>query len=191
MAAERVAPASRADKARLTKQRIVDTALALFSSQGYDATSLQDIADALGLTKAAVYYHFRSKAEILAAVAEPTMEAITLIVEAAARLRTRRARIDALVEGFVDVMLDQRATMNVLNNDPVMHSQVKKDATDIAALQNRVIEMIYGDHPTVDQRLAIFAVAGIVDAAAFMTDVSNADIRPVIVRAIRRLIPDR
>jgi len=42
-----------------------------FRDRGYDATSLQDIADEIGLTKSAVFYHFRGKQEILRELAEP------------------------------------------------------------------------------------------------------------------------
>ena len=48
-----------------TRERILDIALELFTEQGYDKTSLQNIADRLGTTKAALYYHFKSKAAIL------------------------------------------------------------------------------------------------------------------------------
>ncbi|HZQ81544.1 MAG TPA: helix-turn-helix domain-containing protein [Gaiellaceae bacterium] len=48
-----------------TRNRILDVALELFNDQGYDATSLREIAERLGVTKAALYYHFKSKADIL------------------------------------------------------------------------------------------------------------------------------
>jgi AcrR family transcriptional regulator len=51
-----------------TRDRILDTALQLFTEKGFDATSLQAIADRLGFTKAAIYYHFRSKEDILMAL---------------------------------------------------------------------------------------------------------------------------
>ncbi len=51
-----------------TRERILDTALQLFTEKGFDATSLQEIADRLGFTKAAIYYHFRSKDDILMAL---------------------------------------------------------------------------------------------------------------------------
>jgi AcrR family transcriptional regulator len=47
------------------RERILDVALELFNDQGYDATSLREIAERLGITKAAIYYHFQSKADIL------------------------------------------------------------------------------------------------------------------------------
>src|ERR1700733_4172431 len=48
-----------------TRERIPDIALELFSEQGYDQTSLRDIAERLGTTKAALYYHFARKEDIL------------------------------------------------------------------------------------------------------------------------------
>jgi AcrR family transcriptional regulator len=48
-----------------TRERILDIALELFTERGYDKTSIRDIAERLGTTKAALYYHFKSKADIL------------------------------------------------------------------------------------------------------------------------------
>ena len=51
-----------------TRQRILDIALDLFNEHGYDKTSLREIADELGFTKAALYYHFERKEDILLAL---------------------------------------------------------------------------------------------------------------------------
>jgi AcrR family transcriptional regulator len=48
-----------------TRDRILDVALELFNEQGYDKTSLREIAERLGVTKAALYYHFERKEDIL------------------------------------------------------------------------------------------------------------------------------
>jgi AcrR family transcriptional regulator len=48
-----------------TRERILDIAQKLFTEQGYEATSLRDIAEQLGTTKAALYYHFERKEDIL------------------------------------------------------------------------------------------------------------------------------
>lgn len=47
-----------------TRERILDVALELFNEQGYDKTSLRQIAERLGVTKAALYYHFERKEDI-------------------------------------------------------------------------------------------------------------------------------
>jgi AcrR family transcriptional regulator len=51
-----------------TRERILDIALELFNENGYDKTSLREIADRLGVTKAALYYHFERKEDILLAL---------------------------------------------------------------------------------------------------------------------------
>ncbi len=51
-----------------TRERILDVALDLFIQQGFDGTSLREIAEQLGVTKAALYYHFESKDDILMAL---------------------------------------------------------------------------------------------------------------------------
>ena len=51
-----------------TRERILDVALDLFVEKGFDQTSLREIAEQLGVTKAALYYHFPSKGDILIAL---------------------------------------------------------------------------------------------------------------------------
>ncbi|MEU9744615.1 TetR/AcrR family transcriptional regulator [Streptomyces niveus] len=48
-----------------TRQRIQDVALQLFAEQGYEKTSLREIAEHLDVTKAALYYHFKTKEDIV------------------------------------------------------------------------------------------------------------------------------
>ena len=52
-------------QAASTRERVLDVALDLFTERGFDRTSLREIAERLGLTKAALYYHFASKEDIL------------------------------------------------------------------------------------------------------------------------------
>ncbi|GGK17425.1 TetR family transcriptional regulator [Pilimelia terevasa] len=59
-----------------TRTRIRDVALDLFAAQGYEQTSLREIAERLGVTKAALYYHFRSKDEIVDSVLADRLSAI-------------------------------------------------------------------------------------------------------------------
>ena len=57
-----------------TKQRILDAALELFSTQGFEATSIAQIADAVGVRKASLYSHFDSKQDILDRLIDSIME---------------------------------------------------------------------------------------------------------------------
>jgi AcrR family transcriptional regulator len=61
-------PAATSDPVPSTRDRILDAALDLFIDQGFDGTSLREIAERLGITKAALYYHFESKDDILMAL---------------------------------------------------------------------------------------------------------------------------
>jgi AcrR family transcriptional regulator len=59
---------SEAPEGTSTRERILNVALELFTEKGYDGASLREIAEGLGVTKAAIYYHFASKDEILMAL---------------------------------------------------------------------------------------------------------------------------
>jgi AcrR family transcriptional regulator len=53
-----------------TRRRIQDVALALFAEHGYEKTSLREIAEVLDVTKAALYYHFKTKEDILVSIVD-------------------------------------------------------------------------------------------------------------------------
>jgi AcrR family transcriptional regulator len=55
-----------------TRERILEAALTLFAERGYEAISMREIAEQLGITKAALYYHFDSKADIVRAMLADT-----------------------------------------------------------------------------------------------------------------------
>mgnify|MGYP004485297375 FL=1 len=59
---------------RSTRQKILDAALDLFSTQGFEATSVSQIADRVGIRKASMYSHFASKQEILESLMQETMK---------------------------------------------------------------------------------------------------------------------
>ncbi|MFF5114908.1 TetR/AcrR family transcriptional regulator [Streptosporangium sp. NPDC000509] len=76
-----------------TRTRIQEIALKLFTEQGYEATSLREIAEALGVTKAALYYHFKTKDDIIASLAEDRVRAVEeLIAWARTQPRTDETR---------------------------------------------------------------------------------------------------
>ena len=91
-----------------TRERILDISLELFTAQGYDKTSLREIADRLGFTKAAIYYHFASKADILMALHmrlhEFGREALGAMGDDASPEMWAQ-----LLDGLIDQMLAQRS----------------------------------------------------------------------------------
>ncbi|MEV5988438.1 TetR family transcriptional regulator [Streptomyces sp. NPDC052051] len=64
-----------------TRQRIQDVALELFAEQGYEKTSLREIAEHLDVTKAALYYHFKTKEEILVSLFEDLTRPMDELIE--------------------------------------------------------------------------------------------------------------
>ncbi|MEU2062073.1 TetR/AcrR family transcriptional regulator [Streptomyces sp. NPDC013455] len=64
-----------------TRQRIQDVALELFAEQGYEKTSLREIAECLDVTKAALYYHFKTKEEIIVSLFEDLTKPIEDLIE--------------------------------------------------------------------------------------------------------------
>src|SRR6266516_1508042 len=101
-----------------TRTRLLQTALRLFTEHGVEGTSLQMIADALGVTKAAVYYHFKTKDEITEAVAEPAVGELNTILDRAATIGRPGPRADFIIDGFVDLVIRNRVLVAVLCSDP-------------------------------------------------------------------------
>jgi AcrR family transcriptional regulator len=85
-----------------TRERILDVALDLFVEKGFGETSLREIAERLGVTKAALYYHFPSKGDILIALHLRMHELIRgQVVRVSANPASRSAWISFL-DGLVD-----------------------------------------------------------------------------------------
>lgn len=66
---------------RSTKDAIRLAAIELFSSKGFEQSSLREVADAVGITKASLYYHYASKVDLLVAIIEPMFEDLRVLVE--------------------------------------------------------------------------------------------------------------
>ena len=64
-----------------TREKIQEVALELFGEQGYDKTSLREIAERLGVTKAALYYHFKTKEEIITSLMQAAGERLDEVAE--------------------------------------------------------------------------------------------------------------
>ena len=165
---------TRALQAERTRQQILATAQRLFAERGYDATSLQMIADELGLTKAAVYYHFRAKNEILLAAMRPGLLRLQTLLDEAAAIRGRRARIEHIVNGMVEFLVQNRHYAVMAATDPA----AKRDKMDdeSATLRRRGLTLIFGEHPTGAQRLAGGAAFFIPECLPDLVDLSDSDL---------------
>jgi AcrR family transcriptional regulator len=100
-----------------TRGRILDAALELFSEHGFDGTTLQQIADRLGVTKAALYYHFRSKDDLLDALHAPAVVDIEELLDAYEEAPITQARRRAFVQDYLDYLLRHRRLMAYIVRD--------------------------------------------------------------------------
>src|SRR5262245_47585946 len=136
---------TRAEQAEKTRAAVLETARRLFHEHGYDATSLQQIADAMGVTKANVYYYFRTKAAILEAILEPMAVALSGLLDAAEVIEDHDERLRFVVEGFVSQVVTAYRTVGPLNlGDPAMRREIAITRTldDIAV---RGLHLLFGD----------------------------------------------
>ncbi|MEZ0364326.1 TetR/AcrR family transcriptional regulator [Mycobacterium sp. pUA109] len=83
-----------------TRERIRSVAMELFTERGYATTSLRDIAEQLGVTKAALYYHFRTKEDIVASLSEDLRRGIDDIVGWAESTPPGRDRAQQIVTRY-------------------------------------------------------------------------------------------
>src|SRR5258708_36294865 len=80
-----------------TRARIQQVAVELFTEHGYEGTSLREIAERLDVTKAALYYHFKSKEDIVTSLVEDYSKQMDALIECGRRQpRTPEARRELL-----------------------------------------------------------------------------------------------
>lgn len=87
-----------------TRRRIQDVALELFAQQGYEKTSLREIAEQLDVTKAALYYHFKTKEEILVSIFEDLTQPIEDLIEWGRRQPHTLATKQEIVRRYADTL---------------------------------------------------------------------------------------
>jgi len=100
-------PRATTPKAEETRERILDAALTLFREQGFDETTMRDIAAKANVATGAAYYYFRSKEELVMAfyvrAADEAREVLPPLIDRSRDLKKRlRAVIDQKFEQFVD-----------------------------------------------------------------------------------------
>jgi AcrR family transcriptional regulator len=101
------------------RARILATALALFAEQGYEGTSLQQVADGVGLHKSSLFHHFRSKDELAREVYRGLAERLLkrlepVLAEDPPRLESLLAAVDASVDHFAAEPASARLLMRLL-----------------------------------------------------------------------------
>jgi AcrR family transcriptional regulator len=164
-----------------TPERIQAAALELFAAHGVQQTSLRAIAERIGITKPALYYHFGSRAELLRSVVQPMIddvEALLAEVEARADGDAR-----ALLARYFDVTMAHRGVITVVFRDAAAVAELDL-APRVRAWRRRLTTLLAGpDAPLADQARATVAIGGIGDCIAMFSDRPVAELRPAVLDA--------
>ncbi len=145
----------------------MDIALELFTENGFDKTSLREIADRLGFTKAAIYYHFASKEDILMAIHlrlhEFSREALEQIGQAEATPELWAMLLDRLI----DRMLENRALFLFHERNQAALENLHKEhhEADHEDLQVRFREALSSESIPLEGRVRMASAFGAVMAS--------------------------
>ncbi|MDD6791894.1 MAG: TetR/AcrR family transcriptional regulator [Thermobifida fusca] len=100
------------------REQIIDVATGLFRQKGYHATSLDDIADAIGFTKPAIYYYFKSKDDILFAIIDDIVD------QGLRRIQAVASREASATERMHDLLVENtRVILENLNANTVFYNE--------------------------------------------------------------------
>ena len=175
---------------RTPRERTISLARTLFLERGYSATSLQNIADAVGVTKAAIYHQYPTKLAILRAVLAPAIERIESIVQIAGAADSPRSGFDLVVVGLVDLVIDHGAIASLIRLDAAVVGILAADPVFVE-LMNRIDRRLIGDRPTPEARVVLVLAGGGLMAVGADPSVAALDRdtrRTVLIDAMYRLL---
>lgn len=143
-----------------TRRRILAVALELIADQGFAATSTRAIAERLRFTKAALYYHFRTKDDLLAALIAPIKQSIDELVQGASGSSAVERR--QIVGRYVDLVATYEEPIRVLSQPSVA---VRPAAQAVQPLYERLTRILSDqDDPDVIARARVRAALGAIHA---------------------------
>jgi AcrR family transcriptional regulator len=135
----------------------------MFAERGFHATSLREIATRLGLSKAALHYHFPAKEDLLDALLEPAFESVEAVIHTAPAPPLDHPATRALLTRYQEALLGAGSAMQVLDGDP--------SALVRPSIQRRVLKQLQAMEtllagPDLDQhrRLRARAALGVLHA---------------------------
>ena len=155
------------------RQEILRAAARLFQQQGYDATSMNDVAAALKLSKGGLYHHFQSKDEILFDLMNHAMDITEdRVINPVKAIADSEERLRMLIRRHIAVVLSERdreITVMLHENHPLsptLRKRINARKKDyVHFLENLIAEVqrARGSKGTVSARAAAFAVLGMIN----------------------------
>ena len=155
------------------RQEILRTAARLFQQQGYDATSMNDVAAALRLSKGGLYHHFQSKDEILFNIMTQAMDITEgRVINAVRKISDVEERLRTLIRLHIEVVLseeDREITVMLHENHPLppgLRRKIngrKKDYVHFVENLVADVQRQRGSTSQVTPRAAAFALLGMIN----------------------------
>lgn len=159
-------------RSRRRRMELVDAAARIFQEKGYEAASIQDIAEALGILKGSIYYYIDSKEDLLFAVIQEVHETALANVDRLRQLdATPLAKIRMFVEMHIRLFTDNQVKVTVFFHDFRSLAGERRDylVAERAAYPNYLHELIGAGQrdgticPEIDAKLASFALLGMIN----------------------------
>jgi TetR/AcrR family transcriptional regulator, cholesterol catabolism regulator len=161
------------DTAVDSRQEILRASARLFQKQGYDATSMNDVAAALKLSKGGLYHHFQSKDEILFNLMNHAMDITQArVIDEVREIVDPEERLRMLIRRHMEVVLsvrDREITVMLHENHPLppsLRRQINARKKDYVHFVERVIadvQQARGSKGNVTPRAAAFALLGMIN----------------------------
>jgi len=155
------------------RQEILRTAARLFQQQGYDATSMNDVAAALRLSKGGLYHHFQSKDEILFHIMSHAMDITEgQVINVVRKIADPEERLRMLIRLHIEVVLseeDREITVMLHENHPLppaLRRKIngrKKDYVHFVENLVADVQRQRGSSSQVTPRAAAFALLGMIN----------------------------
>ena len=163
----------------VTRQRIQDVARDLFARQGVHRTSLQDIADKVGITKPALYYHFTSREDLVRSILVPLIdEGEQFVTE---REGSGNSDGRELLEGYFDFLHRHRRDLMLVLAELTMLVDLGLIDT-VLSWRERLGKLVFGPKPTLDQAArAVIAFGGLQDCCLQFADTPVDELRAASV----------
>ncbi|MHB9145632.1 MAG: TetR/AcrR family transcriptional regulator [Symbiobacteriia bacterium] len=151
------------------EREILASAVQLFRDQGYHGTSMQDIADAVGLQKGSLYYYISSKEELLVKIFDDAVSVLVSHLEEVSRQRvSARLKLQRAILAHVETVTERLGELTVFTRETHALSErqrevVRQSRRRYTGLLQRILEegIAAGEFRAVDARLTALAVTGL------------------------------
>ncbi len=170
--------------------RTVAVALDLFAEHGVNATSLQMIADALGVTKAAVYHQFKTKEEIVVAAVAVELAGLEAALDAADAAHHGPHALDMLLRQVIHLAIERRRMVSTLLYDPVI-VRLLADHEPFQQFMRRLYGALLGGRHGAGARVAVAMITGAIGSAVthpLVADLDKDSLEAHLVRQTQRFL---